>query len=69
MAASAALIFVGACFLTIYTFRDDGTLESIVVSTINPDGSRVIDQKVEIYDTEKGEIDRIFSGITAMIPQ
>lgn len=54
---------------TIYTFRDDGALESIVVSTINPDGSRVIEQKVEIYDTEKGEIDRIFSGITAMIPQ
>ena len=69
LAAIAALIFVGACFLTIYTFRDDGALESIVVSTINPDGSRVIDQAVEFYDTEKGEIDRIFSGITAMIPQ
>ncbi len=40
-----------------------------MVSTINPDGSRVIDQAVEFYDTEKGEIDRIFSGITAMIPQ
>ena len=53
----------------IYTFRDDGALESIVVSTINPDGSRVIEQKVEIYDTEKGEIDRILNGITAMIPQ
>ena len=51
-----------------YTFRDDGSLESIVVSIVGSDGSRRTDKEVTVYDTAKAEIDQLINSIDVDSP-